>query len=246
MKDINKKYTDEELINMKFNKLTIKNVIHTGGAIYLDCLCDCGQRKNIMKSDVIHNKVKSCGCWAKERASQLNKKYNKWEFSNNTAIGTTNNHNIKFTIDIEDYERCKEINWYDDYDSHIKTYYIRGNLDGKSIALHRYIMNVKDKDMVVDHINHDTTNNCHSNLRVVSSSKNSMNRRIREDNSSGHTGVRWHKVTQKWQADIFANGKNIYLGLFDNKTDAIKIREEAEKLYFGNYSYKNSTQGEIK
>ena len=40
--------------------------------------------------------------------------------------------------------------------------------------------------------------------------------------------------------------KNIYLGLFDNKTDAIKIREEAEKLYFGNYSYKNSTQGEIK
>lgn len=52
-------------------------------------------------------------------------------------------------------------------------------------------MNVKDKDMVVDHINHDTTNNCHSNLRVVSSSKNSMNRRIREDNSSGYTGVRW-------------------------------------------------------
>ena len=36
------------------------------------------------------------------------------------------------------------------------------------------------------------------------------------------------------------NYKKINLGAFDNKDDAIKARKEAEKKYFGEWSYDNS------
>ena len=34
--------------------------------------------------------------------------------------------------------------------------------------------------------------------------------------------------------------KTYYLGSYQNKEDAIKAREEAERKYFGEYSYTNS------
>jgi hypothetical protein len=47
-------------------------------------------------------------------------------------------------------------------------------------------------------------------------------------NSSGYIGVNWHKSAKKWMAQIKVNRKNIYLGLFTNKEDAVEARKEAE------------------
>ena len=55
---------------------------------------------------------------------------------------------------------------------------------------------------------------------------------MRKDNTSGVTGVFWHKKADKWTAQITINGKHYSLGLFEDKEDAIKARQEAEeKLY---------------
>ena len=67
-----------------------------------------------------------------------------------------------------------------------------------------------------------------------------MNKEQQRNNTSGHTGITWHKKAQKWQAYIKINNKNKYLGLYDDIQDAIKAREEAEEKYFGEWSYKNS------
>ena len=52
------------------------------------------------------------------------------------------------------------------------------------------------------------------------------------DNTSGHTGVYWHKKHQKWVAAI-GNGRALYdcLGYFDNYEDAVKAREAADIKY---------------
>lgn len=46
----------------------------------------------------------------------------------------------------------------------------------------------------------------HEYLRLVSGMQNSRNRKMHINNTSGHTGVYWHKKHQKWVAAI-GNGK---------------------------------------
>ena len=83
-------------------------------------------------------------------------------------------------------------------------------------------------DMQIDHIDGCRTNCRISNLRLVNSQENSMNQRKRSDNTSGITGVNWHKGTGKWRAYISKDGKIQHLGYFDNLFEACCARKSAE------------------
>ena len=50
-------------------------------------------------------------------------------------------------------------------------------------------------------------------------------------NTSGCVGVHWHKKHNKWQSSITIEGKVKYLGLHEDKNDAISARKNAELLY---------------
>lgn len=76
----------------------------------------------------------------------------------------------------------------------------------------------------IDHIDHVRTNNKFENLRCVNPRANKMNETRRKDNSSGCTGVSFDKRLQKWRAYYYANTKNIHLGFFEDKQDAIDAR----------------------
>ena len=67
---------------------------------------------------------------------------------------------------------------------------------------------------------------CHSHL----------GRDLYSSNTSGITGVHWHKNHQKWQANIKINQKTKYLGIFINKEDAIRVRLQAEADYYGEFA----------
>lgn len=54
-------------------------------------------------------------------------------------------------------------------------------------------------------------------------------------NTSGVKGVCWDKSKQKWLAQIRFKGKNHYLGRYNKKEDAVKIRKIAEENLFGNF-----------
>ena len=49
------------------------------------------------------------------------------------------------------------------------------------------------------------------------------------------------KSRDKWVARIMYKGKIINLGSFTNKEDAIKVRQEAEIKYFGEFKREEQT-----
>lgn len=85
------------------------------------------------------------------------------------------------------------------------------------------------KEAVVDHINHRRDDNRLSNLRFSNVNENAKNISLRNDNTTGHMGVIFHKLAKKYQAKISVNGKRIYLGLFEKYSDAVFAREVAER-----------------
>lgn len=72
----------------------------------------------------------------------------------------------------------------------------------------------------IDHINQIKTDNRISNLRDVSKSLNQRNSARKSNNTSGITGVTWHRQTGKWCAQANINGKHHHLGLFEEITAA--------------------------
>lgn len=87
---------------------------------------------------------------------------------------------------------------------------------------------------IVDHINHDTSDNRFSNLRLVTARQSSINLPKRSDNTSGLIGVSWSKAARKWMGKIKDRfGKQKYLGLFEDKNEAGRVRDAAAVESYG-------------
>lgn len=136
-------------------------------------------------------------------------------------------------IDTEDLEKVLKICWIMDKNGYgcgkdIQTH--------KMVSMHRYILNVTDRDVVVDHINRNPSDNRKCNLRTCTPQENSWNQGACVANTCGVSGVIYHKRRQKWRVTLKCKGKNMYFGYYDNVEDAIKVRIEAEKKYFGDFA----------
>lgn len=134
-------------------------------------------------------------------------------------------------IDIEDIEKVKKYKWHYSYG------YAKTAIKRKRLALHRYILNYKGA-LQVDHTNGNRLDNRKSNLRLATPQQNSMNSDIRIDNTSGVSGVSFHKHRQKWRAYLTFEGQTISLGYYYTFEEAVKVRKEAEIKYFGEYARK--------
>ena len=113
--------------------------------------------------------------------------------------------------------------------------YLRTSIDHRTYRLHRLAflyMNGAWPVGQVDHIDRDKENNRWANLREVTASENKQNVGRQKNNTSGVTGVVWHKGRSLWQATIMLNQQNIYLGSFENMPDAVAARKSAETRYF--------------
>lgn len=98
---------------------------------------------------------------------------------------------------------------------------------GRRIYMHREIMKTP-KGKETDHLNGDGLDNRRKNLRVCTRSENGSNRPyLASNNTSGSTGVTFYRRTGKWMAQMKRGKRNICLGYFDKKADAIKARVKA-------------------
>ena len=112
--------------------------------------------------------------------------------------------------------------------------YIRIFIYGKPYQAHRiaWVMYYgKEPEYGIDHIDGNPLNNAIDNLRDVPQSVNSRNSAKNKCNKSGFSGVTWMKGIKRWRARIMFNRRDIHLGFFIEKKDAISARVRANKKY---------------
>lgn len=125
---------------------------------------------------------------------------------------------INFKVDKSFIKAIEPYKWYLTKDG-----YLYSSINGKKVSLHQLVIGKKE-GYIIDHINHDRLDNRTCNLRHITKSFNSFNRK-------GVNGI--CKSNGKWHAQICKDYKHMSLGRFDNKEDAVKARKEAEIKYFG-------------
>ena len=81
----------------------------------------------------------------------------------------------------------------------------------------------------IDHEDHNRGNNRFKNLREATHVENARNQKLSSRNTSGVMGVGWNKSAKQWIARIYIKRKELHLGSFDKKDDAIAARKAAEK-----------------
>lgn len=70
------------------------------------------------------------------------------------------------------------------------------------------------------------------NCRWSDSFTQARNTRLRKNNTSGKSGVYWHKKQKRWHASIRNNSRAVFLGSFKDVNDAIAARKSAEEKYW--------------
>lgn len=232
----------ENLIGKRFGRLTVikrvENYISPKGQSHSRwlCKCDCGNEKIIKSMYLKNGTTKSCGCIHKEVLSEKLKKTNPYDLSGEYGIGYTFKGE-KFYFDLEDYNKIKGYCWHlTGYpDKTTKTKYVSSfDSNGKTLFMHRLIKNIHNLDtkIQVDHLNHDKQDNRKSNLRIVTNSENQFNIPLRKNNTSGYIGIGYSNSKKTWYATIRVNGKTKYLGSSKDKDVVIKLRKDAEKIYY--------------
>jgi hypothetical protein len=111
------------------------------------------------------------------------------------------------------------------------TGHLRGKLFDRTYWAHRVIwkMATGREATFIDHINGNPVDNRLPNLRDVSHAENMRNRSLRKHNKTGYAGV--HYKGNRWHAGIRGGGRQLHLGSFKTREEAIAARKSAEAKY---------------
>lgn len=202
----------DENINKKYNKLKVIKFDHIGKSKekYYLFKCECGNEKIINLSNVKSGKTKSCGC--NYKISGYQKKYNKYIKRNNYVIGYTTNTNEKFYIDLDDYDKIKDLSWYEASNGYIT----HKDTNKKVILLHRLITKCPN-DKIIDHKNHNKKDNRKNNLKITTYSINALNKKKKP---KGICKVKRNKN------EYYVVQLNGYRGIYKTYDEAKKIRDK--------------------
>ena len=214
-----------------------KSKKHKSYKTYWKCKCDCGNELTVRSDHLKNGSIVSCGCYQKYIVKNVvpkkNHKLNKFIEKEDYILIKSSNTNDYFKVDKEDYEKIKDYYWHSSHGYAVAPIMGRKN---KFVRMHRLIMNCGEEEfMVVDHINHDTTDNRKENLRLVSDTQNNWN-----SLNTNNSGINYNNTQNKWNVYIHYKLQRINLGLFNTFEEALEIRNKAEKIFYGEYSYSNN------
>jgi len=112
--------------------------------------------------------------------------------------------------------------------------YIRISVQGRRYLAHRlawlYMTGEWPKEFI-DHDDRIRDNNKWLNLNEATNQENQRNQKLLKSNTSGVTGVVFHKDRGKWSARIRITGKYLTLGYFTDKFEAICSRMSSNNKY---------------
>lgn len=149
-----------------------------------------------------------------------------------------------FYFDLDNLELIKSRMWSKDKDGYlINRYFFDGQM--RYARFHRLIMNA-GTEQFVDHINKNRADNRKSNLRLCNKDENNRNRGLYSTNHSGITGVHFDYKRNKWTASITYMSRKIFIGRFNEKSDAVDARIRKEIELFGSFAPQANLLLEVK
>lgn len=155
------------------------------GHFTYECICDCGNKKNVQKGHLTRNKIKSCGCYRREvtpdrtkhggaRKNKNTSEYNAWIAIRKRCYNK--NHKYYSSYGGRGIEMCKR--WKDDFSEFISD---MGNkpINNRSISIDR-----------IDNNKGYYPENCRWATQKIQSNNRRSNRHITY-NGETHTITEW-------------------------------------------------------
>lgn len=227
-----------DLTNRVFGKWTV--IADSGergisGGVRWLCVCECGARSLVLANTLLNGTSRCCKRCSHRKQTNT---YMDLKFGITRVI--CSNGGV-FRIDTADLPLVRQYQWWIDKKGYVKTKFM-----GKGILLSRLLMNITEcgRELFVDHISGDTTDNRRSNLRVCLPEENIKNRKLNLTNKTGFKGVSFIDRIKKYRADIRAgDGKTIYLGCYGTVLEAATAYDRAAILLHGEFARTNVDLG---
>ena len=131
-------------------------------------------------------------------------------------------------VDTSDVDHLACFCWTAAWSDNTQSFYFHRQVGKSTLKMHRVITNAS-RGNLVDHINGNTADNRRANLRIVTYSQNAQNRRIATTIESGAVGVYWRGDRSRWRAGVQGRGRQIWLGHYVNKSDAVAAAKFARR-----------------
>lgn len=190
------------------------------------CQCDCGNVAFANVSQLIRGDITSCGC--KKLNGELRRGTGrKARFEpdiENNVLHVYFGKDGYCLCDLDDYDLIKDLSFY--YARANAVYCTGAHINGK-VYLSRYLLDIDDPSLQVDHINCCKTDNRKSNLRVCTCAENARNKKSAKG---------YYRVGDYWVAKLKLHGKTVFNRYFRTEEEARRARRDAEKLYFGDFA----------
>lgn len=153
--------------------------------------------------------------------------------SNRVVINIVNG--IKLYVSPEDIDKLRTVSI--NYNSRYNRVTVYDKATKQSFQLGRFLLEVTNPEMVVDHIDGNALNNCRENLRICRQLDNIKNQRLHVTKKSGlPKGVSLDRRRDKYLAQIRHEGRQIFLGYFTCIAAAERAYKEAAEKYFGQFA----------
>lgn len=152
------------------------------------------------------------------------------------------NRKLFTEIDDADFDAVRSFNWKSTSGGKNRTLYATAYIyaDNKtySYLLHRVILGLTDRKVLVDHIDGNGLNNKRDNLRICTHTENMRNRRKNKNNSSGFKGVQIRKgyKVKKYVAEVRYMGKNFRSKGFATPAEAHSEYVRISKALHGEFA----------
>jgi len=142
-----------------------------------------------------------------------------------------------FKYDEEDRARLLKYFWQLTYTRDCPIIYT--TIKAKLVHIHRFLLDITETAIIVDHIDGNRFNTTKINLRPCNNQENCMNQKPRFG--------RRYKGTMKlpsgnYRARITVEGKHFHLGVFATELEAAVAYNEAAVIYYGQFARLNKVK----
>lgn len=144
-------------------------------------------------------------------------------------------------VDKDVYDRVKDKRWRKSTDGYVVRYASFTEEESRKKYLHREVLKARKND-IIDHISRDKLDNRKSNLRLVTTSQNGMNRGVNYNSETGFKGSTIERG--RYVSKITNEGAIEYIGTFLTAEDAAKAYNVKAEEYFGEYACLNDVNHE--